>query len=150
MVSAIGKRFRRHIDDVSARVGGLPEDAVHHPIRAGGWSGKQVLGHLIDSALNNHQRFVRAALDGSYEGPTYEQNGWVDLHGYGELAWSELLTHWREQNQLLCRVVERIAEDRMAAVCRVGSNEAVTLEYLIEDYLRHMDHHIEQITGGGG
>jgi hypothetical protein len=46
-------------------------------------------------------------------------------------------------------VVDRIAEERMAAICRVGENEPVTLEFLIEDYLRHMDHHMEQIAGIG-
>src|SRR5690348_17631841 len=119
-------QFRDRISSAYQLLRGVSEQDSQQPAREGGWSRKEILGHLIDSALNNHQRFVRAALDGSYEGPTYEQNGWVDLHGYGELSWNELLNQWREQNRLLSRVVDRIAEERMAAVCRIGANEPVT------------------------
>ena len=60
----------------------MDESAANVPLRPSGWNAKQVLGHMIDSSLNNHQRFVRAALEEKYEGPTYEQQGWVEMHGY--------------------------------------------------------------------
>src|SRR4051812_22052131 len=55
------------------------------------WSRKEELGHLIDSASNNHLRFVRAALEPEYHGPSYDQNGSVAMHAYQELGWSDLL-----------------------------------------------------------
>jgi len=140
-------RFRECIGAVYQRLLGVSEQESQHPIRDGGWPRKEILGHLIDSALNNHQRFVRAALDGSYKGPSYEQKGWVAIHGYGDMPWSVLLEHWRWQNELLCEVVERIPESRLSAECRVGEDADVSLGFLIEDYLAHLGHHIQQITG---
>jgi len=146
MSAELGKQFREGIAKADSRLQGLTEETARQPIRAGGWSAKELTGHLIDSALNNHQRFVRAALDGSYEGPGYEQNKWVDLHGYAELPWPALLAHWRSQNGVLCDVVDRIPADKLNSPCRVGKNPApVTLQFLIEDYLTHLNHHLAQI-----
>ena len=109
------------------------------------WSPKQELGHLIDSASNNHIRFVRAALSGDYEGPGYAQNGWVELHGYRDLPWETLVDFWRQYNLLLAALIERIPPAAFDAECRIGSNPPVSLEYLIEDYVLHMRHHIDQM-----
>jgi len=124
----------------------ISEQQGGRTFREGGWTRKEILGHLIDSALNNHQRFVRAALDGSYEGPTYAQNGWVNMHGYGAMPWAQLVEHWELQNRLLGEVVKRIPENRLESPCRVGTNHAVTLRFLIEDYLEHLEHHLRQIV----
>jgi len=123
----------------------VPEDVAGLPWRPGGWTRKQVLGHMIDSAVNNHQRFVRVSLDGSYAGPFYTQEGWVAAHGYGEMPWSTLLDWWRTYHEMLQAVVERIPEARLDAECRVGENEPVTLRFLIEDYIAHQQHHLAQI-----
>jgi len=137
--------FAIQIAAFESRLARVEAHAAEREIRPGGWCGKEVLGHLIDSALNNHQRFVRAALDGEYAGPAYDQPAWVALHGYRELPWDELLNQWRKQNGLLARVVRRIPESRLDAPCRVGGGEPVTLAFLIGDYLRHLAHHVEQI-----
>ncbi len=110
------------------------------------WTRKQVLGHLIDSAINNHVRFVMAALDGEYTGPAYHAQGWVEMHDYANMLWSELLDLWRAHNSLLARVVRQVPEDRLTAECRVGSDQSVRLRYVIEDYLHHMEEHITEIT----
>lgn len=138
--------FREHIASVHTSLRAVSTQHAEQPFREGGWSRKEILGHLIDSALNNHQRFVRASLQGSYEGPGYEQQGWVAMHGYGSMQWGVLLEHWRLQNELLAAVVERIPETRLSAACRVGSGETVTLRFLIEDYLAHLDGHVKQIV----
>jgi hypothetical protein len=116
--------------------------------REGGWSRKEILGHLIDSALNNHQRFVRAALDGSYEGPTYDQSGWVNIHGYAATPWAILLEHWRWQNVLLGAAIQNIPDARLEVPCRVGTNKQVTLRFLVEDYMVHLQHHLDQMLSG--
>ncbi len=87
--------FRERIESAGRMLLNASEQESRLPFREGGWTRKQILGHLIDSALNNHQRFVRAALDGTYEGPSYQQEGWVEMHGYGSMEWSALLEHWR-------------------------------------------------------
>ncbi len=138
--------FRGRIASVHQRLLNISEQGSQLPFREGGWSRREILGHLIDSALNNHQRFVRAALEGAYEGPSYQQDGWVGMHGYHSMTWRVLLEHWRWQNELLCEVVGRIPETRLEAPCRVGDDGAVTLRFLIEDYLNHLDHHLRQIV----
>src|SRR5215475_11777199 len=88
----------------------VQEDVVCLSWREGGWTRKQVLGHMIDSAANNHQRFVRAVLDGSYVGPFYAQEGWVAAHGYNEMPWSKLIAWWQTYHEILMSVIERIPE----------------------------------------
>src|SRR3954471_23262291 len=76
----------------------LSDVDVANPIREGGWSRRQELGHLIDSAANNHVRFVVAALEGRYSGPTYDADAWVDLHGYAGMDWTDLVDLWYSMN----------------------------------------------------
>ena len=68
-------------------------------------------------------------------------------HGYHELPWLSLLDTWRQHNELLARLVKRIPEERLAASCRIGSDDPVTLRFLIEDYVLHMQHHLDHILG---
>ena len=123
----------------------VPEEVVGFPWRNGGWTRKQVLGHMIDSAANNHQRFVRAALDGQYTGPFYAQEGWVAAHGYNEMPWPTLLAWWQTYHEMLKAVVERIPAEKLTAECLVGDDKPVTLQFLVEDYIAHQKHHLAQI-----
>jgi hypothetical protein len=111
----------------------------------GAWSRKEELGHLIDSASNNHLRFVRAALEPGFHGASYDQNGSVTLHGYQDMSWSDLLEFWRQYNLLLAHVIARIPEGKLNTMCRVGENQPITLQFLIEDYVAHMQHHLDHI-----
>ena len=135
-------------DAVRAAIGPLEEiaevEAAKKPAVAE-WSKKEELGHLIDSAANNHVRFVRAALEPDFRGPGYAQDDWVRLHGYQEMQWLEMLDFWRRYNALLAHLVRRIPEDRLGALCVVGDSSRVTLRFLIEDYVMHMRHHLDHI-----
>lgn len=147
MPEKLGRVFEQRLKAADERLSGLGESRAAEAFRPGGWLRKELLGHLLDSAANNHQRFVRAALDGRYEGPSYRQESWVRLHGYGELPWEALLASWRDHNATLARIVARIDEESLQAPCKIGSDPEVTLQFVIEDYLRHMDHHVAQIVG---
>ncbi len=125
----------------------ISEADAARPLRAGGWCPKQELGHLIDSATNNHARFVRAALEPDFHGLGYDQNGWVGLHRYETLPWSVLIDFWQRYNTLLAHLVRQIPDDRLGAICQVGDSAPVTLAFLIEDYTLHMQHHLDQIQG---
>ncbi|MFL6415510.1 MAG: DinB family protein [Bryobacteraceae bacterium] len=138
-------QFGDRIETAHRDLLGISEERSLSKLREGGWTCKEILGHLIDSALNNHQRFVRAALDGIYEGPTYDQAEWVSIHGYRSLPWARLLEHWRGQNVLLGEVIRRVPEARLDAPCRVGDNDPVSLRFLIGDYLVHLEYHVDQI-----
>jgi len=111
----------------------------------GAWSQKEELGHLIDSATNNHVRFVRASIEPEYRGPGYQQDAWVSAHGYSEMPWADLLDFWERYNRFLARLVRRIPEEVLSRACIVGESRPVTLRFLIEDYVLHMQHHLDHI-----
>jgi hypothetical protein len=111
----------------------------------GKWSRKVVLGHLIDSAANNHQRFVRAPRVERYVGPGYEQEAWVAAQGYRDRPWRDLLALWEALNRHLVHVMSRVPADRLQTECVIGDNPPATLEWVMKDYTRHLEHHLKQI-----
>jgi hypothetical protein len=127
------------------RLRALSETQVSGPRAEGKWSRKEILGHLIDSAANNHQRFVRAQMVDAFEWPGYEQNEWVRAHGYRDQTWTELLGLWLALNSHVARVIELVPDSKANTRCIIGGGGAVTLEWLIQDYVRHLRHHLTQI-----
>jgi len=115
------------------------------PILSGGWSHKEVIGHLVDSASNNHQRFVRAALQPSLDFPAYDQNGNVRLQAPQEADWSLLVSLWAAYNRYLAHVIARLPASKLDTMCRIGSGNPVTLGFLATDYVTHLVHHLIQI-----
>jgi hypothetical protein len=122
----------------------------------GEWSRREILGHLIDSAANNHQRFVRAQFKDDLVFPGYEQEQWVSSQRYNDEPWPDLIELWRAYNLHLVHVVAHIPEDVLTrqrdkhslaqiAFNSVDQNAPATLEYLIRDYLDHLKHHLDQI-----
>ncbi|MFH1195454.1 MAG: DinB family protein [bacterium] len=109
------------------------------------WSKKEILGHLIDSAANNHQRFVRAAYNAASEFPPYNQNEWVRIQQYNNSSWKLLVGLWSAYNLHLCDLIERLPEESKTAPVGIGKEEPVTLEFVVTDYLRHLRHHVDKI-----
>ena len=109
------------------------------------WSVKEIVGHLIDSAANNHQRFVRAQHAQRLEFAGYEQNLWVRSQDYQSYPWHELVDFWMLYNRHLAYVITRVPAAALKISCRIGDDKPVTLGFLIEDYLRHLRHHVRQI-----
>jgi hypothetical protein len=137
--------FRAELEKVGAALHAAPPSQADVPWRVGGWTRKQIIGHMMDSATNNRQRFVRAATEGHYTGPQYEQDAWVSAHGYARRPWSTLLGWWQAEHEILAAVVDEIPEARFGAVCVVGGEPPVTLRFLIEDYIAHQRGHLTQI-----
>jgi hypothetical protein len=117
------------------------------PVLSGGWSRKQVIGHLIDSASNNHQRFVRAALQGSLDFPGYDQDGSVRVQEIQKVDWPLLVGLWAAYNRYLAHVIAQLPASKLETICRIGSGEPVTLAFLAADYVTHLTHHLSQIGG---
>ena len=109
------------------------------------WSKKEILGHLIDSASNNHQRFVRAQLSSEIRLPSYEQEDWVRTQAYQTESWENLVQLWKAFNLHLLHLGAEIQGERLNSMCFIGTDEPVTLEFIITDYVRHVKHHLRQI-----
>jgi hypothetical protein len=133
------------VDNVQSRFQGLSEQEAGAPLRNGGWSRKQVIGHLIDSASNNHQRFVRLFLEPEVSLPGYEQAGWVTSQQYQDHSWSELLEFWAAYNRHLASLISNVPDAVLSHTCRVGDAESVTLEFLMRDYVCHLQHHLASL-----
>jgi hypothetical protein len=123
----------------------VSDEDASKPAIAGGWSRKQILGHLIDSASNNHQRFVRALLQPEIRLPTYDQEGCVRVERYQELEWAQLLGLWASYNRFLAHILAGVPKSKLSTPCFIGENPMITLEELAADYVRHMQHHLDQI-----
>ena len=116
-------------------------------VDASKWSKKEILGHLIDSANINLQRFVRCTYEEKFK-LRYEQVEYVKVQQYQNVPIEDLITLWRLLNQQLVRVLKNYPENRREAVCDTGKNEIQlhTVEFLAKDYLAHLIHHLNQIS----
>ena len=121
-------------------------ELVQHP-GPGRWNKKEILGHLIDSAANNHRRFVLAQTVAESPLPLtpYDQDAWVQVSHYPALPSTDLLQLWTSYNRFLRQMLAMIPETALACECFVFNNTLVTLDWLIDDYVLHLEHHVQQI-----
>jgi hypothetical protein len=138
-------QLQRIIEETEKRLFAFSETESQARSAPDKWSRKEVLGHLIDSAANNHQRFVRAQLQGELIFPGYAQEGWNRAQQYQSEPWDNLVRLWASYNRHLAYVMAAIPESSGGNKCTIGDNEPVTLEFLVTDYVRHLEHHLGQI-----
>ena len=122
----------------------LDDEAAARRAAPDKWSRKEVLGHLIDSASNNHQRFVRLQLEATLALPSYSQSDWVRVQDYHGRPWRELVELWSTYNRHLAHVMRRADPAASTHVWRGPSRDA-DLAFLVTDYVRHLKHHLGQI-----
>ena len=137
--------FEELLNTVPRRLVDFAEDAVARKPAPNRWSKKEILGHLIDSAANNHQRFVRAQGTPRLEIPSYEQEFWVATQAYATESWPDLVNLWLLFNRHLLHVVKAMPAATLSNELVIGGRPAVTLEALVGDYLRHVDNHVAQL-----
>jgi len=145
MALTVAGELTTAVDAAAIELRSISESAAAAKRSQSVWSIKEILGHLVDSASNNHQRFVRAQLTNPLELPGYEQDAWVRVEDHQSRPWPELVEFWVLYNRYLSHVIERIPDSSLDVSCRIGADEPVTLRFLAEDYLRHLRHHLNQI-----
>jgi hypothetical protein len=133
------------VREAEPRLALIGEDEAGTKLSPGKWSKKEILGHLIDSASNNHQRFVRAAYNTADNFPGYKQNTWVLVQRYNELPWSTLVAFWTAYNIHLSHVVAGMADLVELCTCSRDGEQTVPLIEVIDGYLNHMRHHLDVI-----
>ncbi|MFA7227473.1 MAG: hypothetical protein WC061_00440 [Melioribacteraceae bacterium] len=146
---------KKYLDDTFRKLTGISgiDAAAKQNAR---WSKKEIIGHLIDSASNNHQRFVRAQFTDDLIFPGYDQDEWVRIQNYQIMDWTLLINLWKEFNFLIIHLSGQISGEEMTrprpnhnldkiAWRAVPRDQPATLEYFIRDYFGHMRHHINQL-----
>ncbi len=114
--------------------------------RENGWCAREILGHLIDSASNNHRRFILAQSPETRKFDGYDQEAWVARQRYDKVPWRDLVVLWTAYNRHLAHVMSCVPEQAMAArAIEPGGTKPITLEFLMEDYVVHLRHHLDQI-----
>ncbi len=153
--------FKQTIDSTVPRLRELSESASAAPRTEDHWSAKQIIGHLIDSATNNHARFVLGQLKDDLVFPGYDQDGWVRTNHYQQRSWNDLIELWRAYNLHLHHLRSHADEAKLNTPCTlhtlqeiafkaVPESEPVTLGYLMKDYVDHLKHHLAQIFPASG
>lgn len=150
MTHDIAQELMMTVDAAVTELGRLDDAVVAAKPSANTWSIKQIVGHLIDSASNNHQRFVGAQLTDGLVFPAYAQDEWVSAQDYQTRAWPDLLGLWQSYNHHLAHVISQIPADALDTDCHIGPSDSVTLRFLVDDYLVHLRHHLRQISERAG
>ena len=154
--------FLAEFDDTLAkalpRLQAISEQQSEIPRAENKWSSKQIIGHLIDSAGNNHQRFVRAQFKNDLVFDGYQQNEWVRAEHFQEEPWRDLVQLWHLFNRHILHIMKHAPEDTRTALRlrhnlhqlaseHIKETEPVTLEWFMRDYVDHLRHHLRQILG---
>jgi hypothetical protein len=137
--------LRSLLEQVPERLHAISPAAAEAKPTASAWSPKEELGHLLDSAANNHQRIVRAQFEDRLAMPGYEQNRWVLIHRYQNRDWKELIVLWQALNRQLLAAAESVPDEAWSRTLTVASSEPLTVRFVFDDYLKHMFHHLEHI-----
>lgn len=137
-------RLQYLINTIPDKLRAIPDTDFSRKPAPEKWSKKEIIGHLIDSTTNNHHRFVRAQFEDTPK-ITYAQDNWNAASRYQHMDKEHVISFWTNYNQHLIEVVKRIPEEDMLREYNNGGEKNVTLQWLIADYVSHMEHHLRQI-----
>jgi hypothetical protein len=127
-----------------------PQAAAQRPA-PGKWSKQEILGHLIDSAGNNQQKFVRLLIAaGPIEFVGYAQDGWVAAQHYQDADWRALVELWRTLNEHLAWIIAHADPARLGNTIRIDGVGPFRLDFVMTDYLEHMKHHLRALLPAAG
>jgi hypothetical protein len=145
MIEQSAQRLQYLCNIIPALLSKFTEDELLYKPVPEKWSKKQTLGHLIDSATNNHQRFVRVQFE---DVPViiYNQNKWNQYSYHTQMKSVQLITFWEAYNRQLAELIMRIPKENLMRECSIGKENNVTLEWLMDDYVRHLEHHLKQLV----
>lgn len=145
---AVAQQIRTIIDIAKPRLLSIGETRAAEKPYPDKWSMKEILGHLVDSASTNHQRIVRMQQLPDIGKFGYEQQHWVNSQHYRTERWDHLVNLWYFYNKHLAHIIEHIDPASLTHVCDIDYPKPATLQFVAEDYVRHAQHHLDQIFSG--
>ena len=122
----------------------IDENNFSEKIRPEKWSKKEIIGHLIDSATNNHQRFVLGQFEDK-PNIVYDQNNWNKYNFYQQIDKEQIIDFWTIYNKQILELIKIIPNENLQRECFVGE-KSLTIEFLIIDYVEHLEHHLKQVV----
>ena len=138
------EEYTRIIEDFNKRLGTISDEIAGKKPADGTWSLKEIIGHLIDSAGNNHQRFVRLQEGNLNLFPTYNARFWIEKQYYQNANWTVLRSLWYNFNLHLLFIIEKFPDSSLTHEWILEEDLSCDLEWLIEDYYVHLNHHIQK------
>jgi hypothetical protein len=138
------KRLEYLCDTIPKLLHDINESAFSFKPNPAKWSKKEIIGHLIDSAANNHQRFVRCQFEDK-PAIAYNQDKWNEFGFYQQIDAAQIIAFWTIYNRQLTELIRHIPPENLNRECKVG-DKFQTLDFLINDYVEHMEHHLRQVV----
>ena len=132
------------IDNVPSILTQISEEEMSEKPSLNKWSKKEIIGHLIDSATNNHQRFVRGQFEDNPE-IRYDQGKWNECNFYQQIDSKQIISFWTIYNSHIVEIIKRIPPENLKRQIKVGEN-LLNIEFLFNDYVEHLEHHLRQVT----
>lgn len=141
----VSRQLKGIIDPARSRLLSISDTHASEKMSPDKWSIKEILGHLTDSAANNHQRIVRMQENRNIGEFRYEQQHWVQAQRHQAKPWPDLVDFWYHYNAHLAHVIAHVNPEALDHLCDMGYSRPATLRFVIEDYVRHLEHHLKQI-----
>jgi len=138
-------RLEKILNETPSKLLQYIEDTASKKPTPDKWSKKEILGHLLDSAANNHQRFVRMQIENNLELPQYKQNEWVNVQQYNKRNWVDIVKFWMIYNMHMLHVLKNMDETKLTNTANFPESGTLTLQFIIDDYVDHLEHHLKQI-----
>jgi len=141
------RKLKSQIEELPSKLLNLSDVEMQKTLGPGLWSGKEILGHLSDSAAINRQRIVRSQYEELYVFPYIDQAQWVQIQSYHNYGWADLVSRCISEYQHLIYVLENLPDESASDKCpfKFSSKDYVTLDWLVGHIYRHNDHHLHQI-----
>ena len=147
MNASLTNRHQQLYKQIPSRILALPEAELIERPTPNKWSKKEVLGHLIDSAINNHTRLIQIQIEPQLLViEKYAQDDWVRLHQYQEWNTEVLVRCWQSHQHQIIVLMEVASEEALYKLCDIGNGELKTMRWLYQDYVAHLEHHLHQIV----
>ncbi|MES2617524.1 MAG: DinB family protein [Bacteroidota bacterium] len=144
-VQASIDRLNLLCERIPALLAQIPEGEFTRQPAPNKWSKKAILGHLIDSATNNHHRFVRAQFE-TTPAIFYNPDLWNDHSDYLKMDSQHLIQFWTVYNKHLVFLMQNLPEKYLLNEVNTGGSQTVTLEFVINDYVVHLEHHLSAMV----